>query len=368
MNEELKYQIWDALLVEYDTDELDRLLTANPRAARELSLLAELFWSVADTDQWLAEGGKVLMRLADVILQHGADLEDRLHEGLTPLMLAAKRGNTVAAEFLIQRGSILEARDDQGQNILHFAADGRDEYMMKLCLAAGLDPNLADNAGQTPLHILFDGSYSNASRLTALLLSRGASVQARDDQGQTVLHLLAKDNYFFSEENLRRLLTAGADPFAVADDGSTPWSLAAQDDNAHFHAIVRDEHENYLSAFGESDSAGRWCLHFVPEAQALDAIRRRTAGYFSLYADEPRRHGSLLSVYAWGAWFLVPSEEINFDGIQRFLAWGAPRPSADYLRLNPISALLWTEQMCLFDEPMRLLGPKIRLDKLLMRM
>ena len=244
MNDELKFRIWDALLVEHDPDELDRLLTANPRAARELSLLAELVWSVADTDQWLAEGGEVLMRLADVILKHGADLEDRLHEGLTPLMLAAKRGNDAAAEFLIQRGSILEARDDQGQNILHFAADGRDEYMMKLCLDAGLDPNLADNAGQTPLHILFDGSYSNAPSLSALLLSKGASVNAQNNQGCTALHLLAKtESYHWREEEdkfLRLLLNAGAQPFGEDADGVTPWSTAMQNENDRFPFLVRE--------------------------------------------------------------------------------------------------------------------------------
>ncbi len=244
LNDELKYQIWDALLVERNPDELDRLLTAYPRAARDLSLLAEMIWSeeTADPDQWSSESGKVLMRLAKITLQHGTDLEDRRHEGLTPLMLAVKRGNGVAAEFLIQRGSILEARDDHGQNVLHFAADGRDGHMMKLCLDAGLDPNLADDAGQTPLHILFDGTYPNAPRLSTLLLSSGASVDAQDNQGLTPLHLLAgTEIYLWGEEDelLRLLLNAGGQPFREDTDGATPWSLALQQENDRFTAFVR---------------------------------------------------------------------------------------------------------------------------------
>ena len=301
-------EVWDAFwaampsndqdVPDGDTEEVNRLLTANPHLAREMPLLGELIWdySPAFPDHWMWEGDSVLRRMAEVLVAHGCDLEQRRHEGITPLMMAAARGNEAMVEFLIARGSILTARDDYGQNVLHFAADSRSLDMIERCLETGLDPNLADDEGRTPLHILFDGSYSSRPDLVALLLSRGASPNARDDQGRTVLHLLAQDSHY-DLESLPLLIGAGADPFAVAEDGSTPWSIASGNEDETFCAVVRKAaHAGDLGALA------------IFESEALDLIRRGQAGYYSFFADRPRPrpHPDKLCVYADRQWFLLP--------------------------------------------------------------
>lgn len=279
-----------------DPDEVSRLLTANPRLAREMPLLGELIWdhSLAYPDQRMWEGGSVLRQMAEVLVVHGCDLEQRRHEGLTPLMMAAARGNVAMVEFLIACGSIVTARDDFGQNVLHFAADSRDLRMMGLCLDAGLDPNLSDDEGRTPLHILFDGSDSSRPDLVALLLSRGASPNARDHEGRTVLHLLAQDSSYHSE-SLRLLVAAGADPFSVAKDESTAWSIASAKEDTTFRAAIREAaHTGDLGALA------------IFETEALDLILRGRAGYYSFFASRPYPHPEKLCVYAEGQWFLLP--------------------------------------------------------------
>ena len=299
-------EVWDAFwaampsndqdVPDGDTEEVNRLLTANPHLAREMPLLGELIWdySLAFPDHWMWEGDSVLRRMAEVLVAHGCDLEQRRHEGITPLMIAAARGNEAMVEFLIARGSILTARDDYGQNVLHFAADSRSLDMIERCLETGLDPNLADDEGRTPLHILFDGTYSSCPDLVSFLLSRGASVNARDDQGRTVLHLLAQDSHY-DLESLRLLIGAGADPFAVAEDGSTPWSIASGNEDETFCAVVR-----------EAAHAGDLGALAIFESEALDLIRRGQAGYYSFFASTPRPHSEKLCVYAEGQWFLLP--------------------------------------------------------------
>ena len=299
-------EVWDAFWAatpsvfqdapDGDPEEVDRLLTANPRLARELPLLGELIWygspPFPDPEPW--EGGGALRQMAEVLVAHGCDLEQRRHEGLTPLMMAAARGNVAMVEFLIACGSILTARDDYGQNVLHFAADARDHLIITRCLDAGLDPNIADDLGRTPLHILFDGSYSSRPDLVALLLSRGASPNARDHQGRTALHLLAQDSNC-EVESLRLLVAAGADPFSVAEDESTAWSIASAKEDETFRAVIRERaHAGDLGALA------------IFEAEALDMIRRGQAGYYSFFAQSPRPHAERLCVYAEGQWFLLP--------------------------------------------------------------
>ena len=236
----------------------------------------------------------MLRRMAEVLEAHGCDLEQRRHEGLTPLMMAAERGNVAMVEFLIARGSVLTARDDYGHNVLHFAADARSQPMITHCLDAGLDPNLADDLRRTPLHILFDGSYSSRPELVSLLLSRGASPNARDHQGRTVLHLLAHDSYY-DVASLSLLVAASADPFSVAEDESTPWSIASRNEDETFRAVVR-EHAHTVDLVALA----------IFEAEALDLIRRGQAGYYSFFASRNRPHPERLCVFAEGQWFLLP--------------------------------------------------------------
>ncbi|KAK7912221.1 hypothetical protein PG985_014702 [Apiospora marii] len=54
----------------------------------------------------------------ELLLDHGADVEARTDEGLTPFLLAAQRGSHADCEVLVERGADVDAR----------AHDGRDVY------------------------------------------------------------------------------------------------------------------------------------------------------------------------------------------------------------------------------------------------
>ncbi|KAK8036307.1 hypothetical protein PG993_008921 [Apiospora rasikravindrae] len=52
-----------------------------------------------------------------LLLDRGADIEARTDEGLTPLLLAAQRGNYIIANLLIDRGACVEARANDGRSV-----------------------------------------------------------------------------------------------------------------------------------------------------------------------------------------------------------------------------------------------------------
>ena len=73
--------------------------------------------------------------------------------GLTLLSLAALAGQPKAAELLIEHGAELDARNRDGSSSLHTAAFLGRVAVVELLLAAGAQYQLKDRDGQTPLEL-----------------------------------------------------------------------------------------------------------------------------------------------------------------------------------------------------------------------
>lgn len=76
--------------------------------------------------------------LAALLLEAGADVNDAQTGGLTPLMLAALRGDTELAELLLAHGAQAGATDEEGRTAADLAAeDGHAALVARLREAAG---------------------------------------------------------------------------------------------------------------------------------------------------------------------------------------------------------------------------------------
>ncbi len=61
------------------------------------------------------------------LIQHNCDVNASCEDGLTPLMLAARRGMVVVMEALLAKGAWINATDDHGERALHHAIKNGQE-------------------------------------------------------------------------------------------------------------------------------------------------------------------------------------------------------------------------------------------------
>ncbi|HUA17698.1 MAG TPA: ankyrin repeat domain-containing protein [Bryobacteraceae bacterium] len=154
--------------------------------------------------------------LMKVLLAHGADPNARLKtptlqrahtpgdfalgEGATPLMRAAKNGDSDAIRLLLAHGANPNAVEKKHTTALMFAAGlGRGtgaftkDYAteaqlleaVKLLVAAGADVNAVNDAGETPLHY---GAQASDG-IVKFLAEKGARLDVKDKQGRTPVEM-----------------------------------------------------------------------------------------------------------------------------------------------------------------------------------
>ena len=88
----------------------------------------------------------------ELLITQGADVNQNTGVGgMTPLHMSARRGTTRVAEALIEAGADIEARDKKGETPLRRAVNCRQERMVSLLLRRGANPQSTDKKGQNPL-------------------------------------------------------------------------------------------------------------------------------------------------------------------------------------------------------------------------
>jgi truncated hemoglobin YjbI len=106
----------------------------------------------------------------ELLMGHGATANQVTGSGgMTPLHMSARRGTTRIAEALLDAGAEIEARDKKGETPLRRAVNCDRERMVCLLLRRGANPRSTDKKGKTPL----DAARSENVRK---LLALGSSV------------------------------------------------------------------------------------------------------------------------------------------------------------------------------------------------
>jgi ankyrin repeat protein/truncated hemoglobin YjbI len=195
--------------------------------------------------------------LVKLLLEHGADAEraaflGRLDDAERPvadLLIAcgkkvpswmlprACRPDVSANELhrvtvLLDYGANLDDRGRYGLTALHYAVRGGKLPLIKLLLERGADASALDEDGLTPLlHLAKTRSKADPIPVLELLIASGASVDARDETQGTLLMYFAR---LGKTEPVQWLLAHGADRTARNKSGKT----AAEIGRAH-PGIVR---------------------------------------------------------------------------------------------------------------------------------
>ena len=152
----------------------------------------------------------------------------RARDGSTPLMLAARAGDTALVQSLLNDGAKVNAHSRKGRTALMDAAFFReDAAVARLLIAAGADVNAADKEGWTPLMLTLAASESTET--AEVLVAAGADVNASAKNGWTPLMFAlrsGKPTKFITK--MLREWKAHAEKHKNARDGTTPLMIACQ--------------------------------------------------------------------------------------------------------------------------------------------
>ena len=109
--------------------------------------------------------------IAELLLEHGADVNAEDRFGFRPLHWAAHYGHKDVAELLLANGADMNPQEWQGLTPLHWAALEGHKDVAELLLAKGADVNAKDNEGRTPLAVAEEYGHTE---LVELLKKHGA--------------------------------------------------------------------------------------------------------------------------------------------------------------------------------------------------
>jgi ankyrin repeat protein len=113
------------------------------------------------------------------MLDQGADVDSRRHNGWTALMPAAANGKTEAFELLLSQGADPHLTDGGGNTPLHHAACGGKVAIIRALIERGVDVDARSHRGWTPLHAAV---FDERIRAVHCLIKAGADVNAQTER------------------------------------------------------------------------------------------------------------------------------------------------------------------------------------------
>lgn len=187
--------------------------------------------------------------MAELLIQHEANLEVTDRDGFTPLIMSAEFNHPEVLLILLEAGADIEAEDKAERTALDWAIimqsieaeeilrendapSGAEKSFIaaiqtnnidavNTLLEAGADVNDPAYTTKTPLHY---ASHSRNKDILNLLLSKGANREAKTEQGFTPLSYAVGLNH---PNNCRILLEAGAEVDSVDNWKRTNLNVAA---------------------------------------------------------------------------------------------------------------------------------------------
>ncbi|KAI0972316.1 hypothetical protein F4678DRAFT_57683 [Xylaria arbuscula] len=163
------------------------------------------------------------VRVAEMLLEKGADIEAKDKYYRTALSYASNQGFEDTVKLLLERKADPNSLDANGHTPLHYAAKYRHEGVVKLLLEIGkADPNLPDAGGSTPLHYAAGRGHA---AIVQLLHDKGASLESKHTRdGSTPLMAAAM---WGRTAVVQLLLDLGADLNSTNTHGRMSLSYAA---------------------------------------------------------------------------------------------------------------------------------------------
>ena len=169
--------------------------------------------------------------VAQLLLDYGADVHGPTAEGeWTPIVYAAYRGHLAAVRVLIENGAGVTESDG---NPIHYSGQRKHKDICRLLVENGAIDDLIEPRDTDTLK-LFRSAYSyDCDAVRGILSRRPELVDANDKNGRTPLHEACTQG---DTKTVRTLLQFGADPTIQDTAKQTPADRA----EAHRqHAVIK---------------------------------------------------------------------------------------------------------------------------------
>ncbi|KAI9932266.1 hypothetical protein AWENTII_010611 [Aspergillus wentii] len=168
-----------------------------------------------------------------ILLEKGLEPNAPDHDGLTPILKAARAGREEIVKIFLEMGiNLSTSKTANGRTALHLIHTESARFAQFL-LDSGVDPNCPDRRGRTPLH---EATHCRNGEVVDCLLKNGANPNMQDNTGSTPLLEATKFRRNGSSRVISLLLESGADPDIPNHDGLTALAQASR---GRFSVIVQ---------------------------------------------------------------------------------------------------------------------------------
>ena len=167
--------------------------------------------------------------MINVLIDHAADTEIALMNGLKAIMIASLMGHTKAVQCLLNAQADIHAIDQKGRTALMYASANNHSETIKLLLNKGADIHATNHEGRTALMWACENGHTETVKL---LLDKGAKIHALDNGGRTALMIASFNGHI---KTIRLLLNTGAEINATDNEGYTALMVASF--GGHFEAV-----------------------------------------------------------------------------------------------------------------------------------
>ena len=184
------------------------------------------------------DGSQDAIRLTQLLVEHGVDVNAPDKDRDTPLHSACFSGKLDIARELLRNGATATAMNGGGETPLHVISRGEFEsqdgaHLARLLLEHGADVNAADKDGDTPIH---SACCQGKLGIAQELLNHGAATNAKNTLGETPLHVVSTVGVHVA----RLLLEHGVDVDIPDKHNRTPLGAASCHGNLEIARLLLD--------------------------------------------------------------------------------------------------------------------------------
>lgn len=201
------------------------------------------------------------------LIYANVNVNEKNYAGLTPLTIAAEKGNLQIIQLLVERGKAnLNEPSSYGITpLIAAAAAGKNNAVVYL-IDKGADVTVKDDLGKTPL--LYASKYDEPQMLALLAQASKGEVDLADKDGNSPLIYSAQRGFL---ANVEALLANGADVnYRNPITGLSPLAAAAAEGHV---LVIKHLYKAGHADVNILDRAGRSAIFYAVEQNQPQALR-----------------------------------------------------------------------------------------------